>query len=82
LMIDLLKSSEDDRAARLEQIHTLTRRVQESEEDGAARLAQIHTLTHRLREMEKNRAADAAAMNSIRMVGRRLLRLLRQRMGG
>ena len=50
----LLNESEQDRAARLEQIHTLTQQLKESEQDRAARLKQIQTLTEWL-EKAQNR---------------------------
>jgi uncharacterized protein (DUF3084 family) len=52
-----VQECEADRAARLEQIETLTKMLEESEADRAARLEQIETLTKMLEESEADRAA-------------------------
>jgi hypothetical protein len=53
----LLKESESDRAARGEQIKTLSDLLKESESDRAARGEQIKTLSDLLKESESDRAA-------------------------
>jgi len=56
-LIQQLHESEVDRAARWEQIKTLTEQLHESEVDSAARWEQIETLTEQLRESEVDRSA-------------------------
>ncbi len=64
-----LEKSDTDRAARLEQIHELTRRLAESDADQAARLEQIHELTRRLAESDADRAARLEQIHELtRMV--------------
>jgi len=50
----LLNESEQDRAARLEQIYTLTEQLKESELDRVARLEQIQNLTQLLQKLEQD----------------------------
>ena len=61
----LLNESEQDRAARLEQIYTLTQQLKESEQDRAARLEQIFTLTEKLKESELDRVARFEQIQSL-----------------
>ena len=58
--LDLVRrweESESDRAARSEEIQSLTAMLKESESDRAARLEQTHELTRLLKESESDRAA-------------------------
>ena len=67
-MLDLRKEideSNTDRAARGEQIQTLTAMLQESEADRAARGEQIQTLTAMLQESEADRAARWEQIQSL-----------------
>ncbi len=57
--------SEADRAARFEQIETLTAMLRESDADRAARLEQIETLTAMLRESEADRSARGAQIETL-----------------
>jgi len=59
--------SESDRAARMEQIETLTMELHESESDRAARLEQIETLTMELHESENDRAARMEQIETLTM---------------
>jgi hypothetical protein len=61
----MIKDSEADRAARLEQIHTLTALLNESETDRAARLEQIHAPTALLNESELYARYTASKHNII-----------------
>jgi len=60
-----LQESEADRAARLEQIMTLTGMLKESEADRVARGEQIETLTGMLRESESGRVARGEQIETL-----------------
>jgi SAM-dependent methyltransferase len=61
----IFEQSEDDRAARGEQIEALTKMLKESEADRAARAKQIETLTKMLKESEDDRAARAEQIETL-----------------
>lgn len=87
-----LKESDADRAARLDQINTLTQLLKESETDRAARLTQIYILTQQLKKLEADKTIQedeiiklrtkqkfaAAALQSLKKTrGYRLIRKLK-----
>jgi hypothetical protein len=59
------EKSESDRAARDEQIQTLTAMLKESESERAARLEQIHELTRLLKQSESDRAARGEQIQTL-----------------
>jgi hypothetical protein len=64
-LTNALEESENDRAARLENIKSLTRILKESEDDRAARLENIQSLTRALKESEDDRAARLENIKSL-----------------
>lgn len=53
-LMQKVQESEDDRVARLEQVHTLTQQLKESDQDRTARLEQINVLTQLLQKLEQD----------------------------
>jgi glycosyltransferase involved in cell wall biosynthesis len=76
----MLKESEADRAARGEQIESLTLMLKESEADRAARGEQIESLTLMLKESEADRAKRAEQIEQIQNLSTEL-RILFSRSG-
>jgi SAM-dependent methyltransferase len=57
--------ADDDRNKRLEQINTLSQKLEESENDRVARLEQINTMSQMLKESENDRAARLEQINTM-----------------
>jgi len=62
-LMQKLQESEQDRAARLEQIFTLTEKLKESELDRVARFEQIQSLTELFQELEQDPTALLEQIN-------------------